>query len=100
MAPQQQNNVTKAYRQQLQPWCLVQHLPGMKNQEIARFRRRNDADEHLRALCQLMPVAQYTIVFDPALETVQTDEQSLKERVIALQATAGLHIAPADSALI
>ena len=53
-----------AYSQQLHPWCIIQHLPEMQRRVVARFRRRNDADAHLRALHRLAPLAEYAIVFD------------------------------------
>jgi len=55
-----------AYNQLLHPWCVVQLLPPMQRRTIARFRRRNDADAHLKALRRLSPSAQYTVMFDPA----------------------------------
>jgi hypothetical protein len=55
-----------AYNQLLHPWCVVQLLPHMQRRTVARFRRRNDADTHLKALRRLSPSAQYTVVFDPA----------------------------------
>lgn len=59
------NESTTAYRQQLQPWCIVQQLPNMQNRVVTRLRRRNDADDHLRVLRQRSPQMQYTIVFEP-----------------------------------
>ncbi|NEP19808.1 MAG: hypothetical protein F6J97_23465 [Leptolyngbya sp. SIO4C1] len=59
------------YRQQLHPWCIIQQLPQMQHRVVARFRRRNDADAHMRVLRQDNPPTQYTIIFDPVLE--QTD---------------------------
>lgn len=79
------DNATTAYQQQLHPWCLIQHLPRMRSREVARFRRRNDADAHLRALRQLAPAAQYIIVFDPTSEKLnaKTDEELFVEKAIA-----------------
>ena len=79
------DNSTTAYQQQLHPWCLVQHLPSMQNREVARFRRRNDAEAHLRALRQLIPSAQYTIIFDPASEKLnkKTNQRLSVEKAIA-----------------
>ena len=54
-----------AYNQLLHPWCVVQFLPHMQRRTVARFRRRNDADAHLKALRRLSPSAQYTVMFDP-----------------------------------
>ena len=56
------------YRQRLHPWCIMRFLPNMRWLVIARFRRRNDAESHLRTLCRLDPTIEYEIVFDPALE--------------------------------
>ena len=55
-----------AYNQLLHPWCVVQLLPHMQRRTVARFRRRNDADAHLKAMRRLSPSAQYTVMFDPA----------------------------------
>jgi len=55
-----------AYNQLLHPWCVVQLLPHMQRRIVARFRRRNDADAHLKAMRRLSPSAQYTVMFDPA----------------------------------
>jgi len=40
----------------------------MQGQVVARCRRRNDAEEHLRILRRLLPSARFAIAFDPALE--------------------------------
>lgn len=55
------------YHQRLHPWCIIRFLPKMQRQVVIRFRHRNDAEAHLRALCQLEPTATYDIIFDPAL---------------------------------
>ncbi len=55
-----------AYNQLLHPWCVVQLLPHMQRRTVARFRLRNDADAHLKAMRRLSPSAQYTVMFDPA----------------------------------
>jgi hypothetical protein len=52
------------YFDQLHPWCLMRLLPNLQNQLIARFRRRNDAEAHMRVLRQLAPAVRYEIVFD------------------------------------
>ncbi len=49
---------------QLHPWCIVRSLPNMRSQLIIRFRRRNDAEAHLRILRANNPSASYEIVFD------------------------------------
>ncbi|WOD39906.1 hypothetical protein [Nodosilinea sp. E11] len=57
-------NTPTTYSQQLHPWCIVQHLPQMQRRVVARFRRRNDADAHMKVLYRLSPLAQYSIIFD------------------------------------
>jgi hypothetical protein len=56
------------YLERLSPWCIVKLLPNMQRQVIARCRRRNDAEEHLRILRPLLPGTRFAIAFDPALE--------------------------------
>ena len=56
------------YLERLSPWCLVRLLPNIQRLTVGRFRRRNDAEEHMKILRRLVPEANYTIVFDPALE--------------------------------
>jgi hypothetical protein len=41
--------------------CL---LPNLQRQVIARFRRRNDAEAHMRVLRQQAPTVSYEVVFD------------------------------------
>lgn len=59
MIPTQQT-----YREKLYPWTIVRHLPNMQRITVARFRRRNDALDHLQALRQLIPNADMTVMFD------------------------------------
>lgn len=53
------------YWNRLSPWCIIQLLPRMQRSVVARFRKRNDAEAHLRALQRLNPTLHYEIVFDP-----------------------------------
>ena len=64
--------VSTVYQQQLHPWHIIQHLPKMKSRTIAQFRRRNDADAHLRILRQFASSKQYIIAFDPPLDKINT----------------------------
>lgn len=56
------------YYQQLHPWCIVQLLPNMQRLVVVRYRRRNEAEAHLRILHQQSHTLQYRIVFDPVLD--------------------------------
>ncbi|MBD2577159.1 hypothetical protein [Oscillatoria sp. FACHB-1406] len=51
------------YREKLQPWCIVRQLPKMQNIVVARFTRRNDAEEYLSVLRRLLPTAPHKIIF-------------------------------------
>ncbi|MBD0336737.1 MAG: hypothetical protein ICV62_14710 [Cyanobacteria bacterium Co-bin13] len=55
------------YREALSPWCIVRLLPQMQRITIARFRRRNDADAHMRVLRRLIPQGTYVILFNGAV---------------------------------
>jgi hypothetical protein len=57
------------YRDQLHPWCIVRFLPESKTTVVARFRRRIDAEAHLKLVNQLTPAATYRVVFEPTVRT-------------------------------
>lgn len=76
------DKATTDYQQQLRPWRIVQHLPKMQNRTVAQFRRRNDADAHLRVLRQLTSSTQYTIVFDPNLRQTNSGTPKTQAQTI------------------
>ncbi|MBD2260804.1 hypothetical protein [Pseudanabaena sp. FACHB-2040] len=53
------------YHSRLHPWCIVRLLPHMQRITVARFRRRNDADDHARTLRRLIPGGTFVILFEP-----------------------------------
>jgi hypothetical protein len=60
------------YREQLHPWCIVRHTAEAEQSVsppeqlvVARFRRRNNAEDHLRRMQRLSPDCSYSIIFDP-----------------------------------
>jgi len=53
-----------AYFEKLHPWCLIRLLPNCQRIVVARFRKRNDADEHLRVLQRLVKHRTFVIIFD------------------------------------
>lgn len=61
----QGQSVLEKYSQQLHPWCIIRLLPNMQRTTVNRFRRRNDADEHMKVLRRLNPQATYIIIFVP-----------------------------------
>lgn len=59
------------YRDRLSPWVIVRLLPNMQRVVVARFRKRSDAEGHLRRLRQLMPDVKFVIIFDTGEELDQ-----------------------------
>jgi hypothetical protein len=59
-----------SYQDQLSPWMVYRQLPNLQRLEVARFRRRNDAEEYLKIVQRMAPFAQFEIVYD-----VRQDEQ-------------------------
>ncbi|MBE9011875.1 hypothetical protein IQ250_16865 [Pseudanabaenaceae cyanobacterium LEGE 13415] len=55
------------YEELLHPWIIVRQLPNLQNTTVKRFRRRNDADECLKALRRLSPDAEFIVMFDGAV---------------------------------
>ncbi len=70
--------IPSAYRQQLHPWCIIRLLPKAQRITVARFRKRNDADAHLRVLRRLIPNATFIIVFAPPI--TETDLEGVDQR--------------------
>lgn len=52
------------YFEKLHPWCLIRLLPNCQRIVVARFRKRNDADEHLRVLQRLVKHRTFVIIFE------------------------------------
>ena len=60
------------YREQLHPWCIVRQAAEFDPQSaapseplvVARFRRRNNAEDHLKRMQRLSPDCLYSIIFD------------------------------------
>ena len=56
------------YSDRLKHWTIVRLLPKMQRVVIERFRRRSDADGHLRFLQQHIPDGTFIVVFDVTIE--------------------------------
>jgi hypothetical protein len=50
------------------PWVIVRVLPDARNHIVARFCNRQDADDHLRALCKFVRSGIFEIMFDRPCE--------------------------------
>lgn len=52
-------------------WTIVRILPKAQHYTVARFRNRQDADDHLRLLQRFIPVADFEVIFVPPEEDEQ-----------------------------
>ncbi|NJK75894.1 MAG: hypothetical protein HC786_33295 [Richelia sp. CSU_2_1] len=59
-------------KDRLNKWLVVRLLPNMQRITVAQFFKHSDADGYLRIIRQLIPNAQFVVVFnsDINLETV------------------------------
>lgn len=60
------------YLERLNPWCIIRPFPNMRTLIVGRFRRRVDAEGHLRILKQIMPSVRFEIVFDVMPDELET----------------------------
>jgi len=62
------------YQEMLHPWAIARQLPNnVQSVIVGRFRRRVDAEEHLKFLHRRIPTVNFFIVFD-----CQPDQMPLK----------------------
>lgn len=64
-----------SYFNQLHPWAIVRLMPKLQSIVVARFRRRPDAEAHLRILQQMIPAVSYQIIYDMQPEPTNEDSQ-------------------------
>lgn len=50
--------------QSYRPWAIARLLPNAQAIIVARFRNRQDADDHKRLLHRFIPNAEFEIIFD------------------------------------
>jgi hypothetical protein len=62
------------YKAQLHPWCIIRPFPNMHSQIVGRFRRRVDAEGHLKILKRLIPNVSYEIMFDITPEDTDLED--------------------------
>ena len=67
------------YLERLTPWCIIRPFPNMRTLIVGRFRRRVDAEGHLRILKQVMPTVPFEVVFDVPLDELETCVQQSQE---------------------
>jgi hypothetical protein len=67
------------YLERLTPWCIIRPFPNMRTLIVGRFRRRIDAEGHLRILKQIMPSVPFAIMFDVPPDELETCVQQSQE---------------------
>ena len=60
--------ILMSYKDKLNPWCIIRPVSNVQMRIVGRFRRRVDAEGHLRILKQLIPNVPFEIMFDIASE--------------------------------
>jgi hypothetical protein len=58
-------------------WTIVLGLPDATRQTVARFRNRQDAEDHLRVLQRFMPQAKFEVVFNSIEQEAVDNENCL-----------------------
>ncbi|MBD2019694.1 hypothetical protein H6F43_05765 [Leptolyngbya sp. FACHB-36] len=54
-----------SYQDLLRPWVVYRCLPNLQRQQMARFSRRNHAEEYVKAAQRLLPKATFETVYEP-----------------------------------
>ena len=63
-----------SYKNQLYPWCIIRPMSDVQMRIVGRFRRRVDAEGHLKILKQLIPNVPFEIMFDIAPEDTESED--------------------------
>lgn len=61
------------YQERLSPWTIVRMQPNQQQTLVGRFRRRIDAEGHLRVLKQIVSDAEFAIVFESHKDTMSQE---------------------------
>ncbi len=62
------------YRDKLNPWCIIRPVSDVQMRIVGRFRRRVDAEGHLKILKQLIPNVPFEIMFDITPEDTNLED--------------------------
>ena len=68
IAKMRSHRILMSYKDKLNPWCIIRPVSNVQMRIVGRFRRRVDAEGHLRILKQLIPNVPFEIMFDIASE--------------------------------
>ena len=67
-------NFKRSYPQGNYPWAIARLLPNAQAIIVARFRNRQDADDHKRLLHRFIPNAEFEIIFDAPNEQQEENQ--------------------------
>ena len=68
------------YKDKLNPWCIIRPVSDVQMRIVGRFRRRVDAEGHLKILKQLIPNVPFEIMFDITPEDEDLTPQPHREQ--------------------
>ena len=68
--------IPMSYKDKLNPWCIIRPVSHVQMRIVGRFRRRVDAQGHIRILKQLMPTIPFEIMFDVTSEGTEEENQT------------------------
>ena len=63
-----------SYKDKLNPWCIIRPVSDVQMRIVGRFRRRVDAEGHLKILKQLIPNVPFEIMFDVTPEDTESED--------------------------
>ncbi len=63
-----------SYKDKLNPWCIIRPVSDVQMRIVGRFRRRVDAEGHLKILKQLIPNVPFEIMFDITPEDTESED--------------------------
>ena len=81
IAKRRSQKIPMSYKDKLNPWCIIRPISHVQMRIVGRFRRRVDAEGHLRILKQLMPTVPFEIMFDIASEETEETSTPLSDDV-------------------
>jgi len=62
------------YKDKLNPWCIIRPLSDVQRRIVGRFRRRVDAEGHLKILKRMIPDVPFEIMFDITPEDTTSED--------------------------
>jgi hypothetical protein len=85
-----------SYKDKLNPWCIIRPVSKVQMRIVGRFRRRVDAEGHLKILKQLIPNVPFEIMFGIATEPI--DPEDLTPNRVPSQGRGSMNLTPLSTA--